>query len=213
MTNPSFRARSFAAAFLLLQLPAHQSPALQAASSPSPRRKENSARSLPLRFEPGHTRFDAIARGRGYTLVLNDGAATIALPSADGHRSVIRMSLVGGNPNTVATPIDQQAGVSNYLLGSDPSAWRTGVGGYGKVRYSGVYPDIDLLFYGNAGSDLEYDFIVAPGGDPSAIAVRFEGADEIRVDAKGELVLSAGTAEVRIKLHTCTSAGRMAGRM
>jgi hypothetical protein len=89
--------------------------------------------------------------------------------------------------------------MTNYLLGADSSQWRTGVRGYGKVKYSDVYPDIDLIFYGNTGRDLEYDFIVAPGGDPTAIAVKFEGTDDVRVDAGGELVLSAGRAEVRHK--------------
>ena len=50
------------------------------------------------------------------------------------------------------------------------------VAGYAKVKYEGVYPGIDLVYYGNQEGRLEYDFIVAPGADPDQIAVSVEGA-------------------------------------
>ena len=42
--------------------------------------------------------------------------------------------------------------------------WQTNIPNYAKVRYSGVYPGVDLVYYGNQ-QQLEYDFIVAPGAD------------------------------------------------
>jgi hypothetical protein len=56
------------------------------------------------------------------------------------------------------------SGKSNYFIGNDRQKWRTGVRQYAKVKYTGVYPGVDLIYYGNQ-RELEYDFIVAPGGD------------------------------------------------
>ncbi len=58
------------------------------------------------------------------------------------------------------------------------------------VRYEQVYPGVDWVLYGNP-RQLEYDFVVAPGADPAQIAVRFAGADALRVEANGELVVSS----------------------
>ncbi len=52
----------------------------------------------------------------------------------------------------------------NCFLGNDPSRWHTGIATFGRVEYTGVYPGIDLAYYGNQGR-LQYDFIVGPGAD------------------------------------------------
>jgi hypothetical protein len=61
---------------------------------------------------------------------------------------------------------------------------------YAKVLYQQVYPGIDLDYYGS-GQQLEYDFVVAPGADPSVIRLGFTGADGVEVDAQGDLVVQA----------------------
>ena len=83
--------------------------------------------------------------------------------------------------------LDELPGKANYFIGRDPKRWRTDVTGYAKPRCRGVYPGIDLLYYGS-GRELEYDFVVAPGGDPTRIRLRFEGRGELRVDDEGRLV-------------------------
>ncbi len=85
--------------------------------------------------------------------------------------------------------LDEKRFKKNYQIGTDKSAWMSGVRSYGRVRYHDVYPNIDLDFYSLDGK-LEYDFIVRPGGDPSRIALRFEGT-EAELDAKGALRLEA----------------------
>jgi hypothetical protein len=54
---------------------------------------------------------------------------------------------------------------------------------------------VDLVFYGNQ-RRLEYDFIVAPGADPKAIALNVVGARKLRVNARGDLLASIGGGEV-----------------
>src|ERR1039457_7494201 len=73
--------------------------------------------------------------------------------------------------------------VSNYFIGKDKAKWRSAVANYGRVKYEGVYPGIDLAYRGNP-SQLEYDFTVAPGADPRAIELEFEGADKLSINRK-----------------------------
>ena len=112
---------------------------------------------------------------------------------------VMRMRLVGGNAKGRVVGLDELPGRSNYFIGNDPKKWRTNVPTYARVKYQGVYPGVDLVYYGNQGGQLEFDFVVAPGADPNQIKLSFAGADGIRVDAaSGDLVLNVGDDEVRI---------------
>ena len=91
---------------------------------------------------------------------------------------------------------NQQVSTSNYLVGNDPSKWRTSVPNYGRTRYQSVYPGIDLVYYGHDGN-LEYDWIVSPSADPRRIRLRFDDADRVRVDKQGDLVIELGKTEYR----------------
>ncbi|MFN7919931.1 MAG: SBBP repeat-containing protein [Bryobacteraceae bacterium] len=53
-----------------------------------------------------------------------------------------------------------------------------------------------MVYYGDP-RRLEYDFIVAPGADPSVIRLAYEGADKLRIDDRGDLVLTTSTGELR----------------
>ncbi|MGD0222420.1 MAG: SBBP repeat-containing protein [Terriglobia bacterium] len=111
---------------------------------------------------------------------------------------VMRMRLVGGNTKGRAVGLDKLPGRSNYFIGNDPKKWRTNVPTYAQVTYQGVYPGIDLVYYGNQG-ELEYDFVVAPGADPSRIQLAFDGADQLTQDGAGNLVAKLGGAKVHLR--------------
>ena len=78
-------------------------------------------------------------------------------------------------------------GYSNYFVGKHEDEWFTGVPHFGRVRFADVYPGIDLVYY-STGRNVEYDFVVAPGADPSVIELAFDAP--VRVD--GDLIVSAG---------------------
>lgn len=112
-------------------------------------------------------------------------------------RRILRMRLERSDPRARIFGLGELPGRSNYFIGSDPAKWRTNVRRYSKVKYQGVYPGIDLLFYGNR-RRLEYDLVVAPGSDPRQIELSFAGNDGMRVDAAcGDLALRVGDDEVR----------------
>jgi uncharacterized protein (TIGR03437 family) len=155
---------------------------------------------LPLSFEANRGQFDDrvkfLSRGDGYSVFLTGSEAVLSLKARSGNSAVLRMTLPGANPAAIIEGRDELPGKSNYFLGDDPAKWRTNVATYSKVAYRDVQPGIDLVYYGNQ-RQLEYDFVVAPGADPGAIRLRIEGADGLRVDSAGELVVQSGGNEVR----------------
>ena len=174
---------------------------------------------LPLSFEANHGQSDSrvkfLSRGSGYSLFLTSNEAVLVLSQSEADESrkaspvahaavrarprksaVVRMTLLNANPKSQATGHDALPGKSNYFIGNDPAKWRTNIPNYAKVKYEGVYPGVDLVYYGNQGQ-LEYDFVVAPGADPRLVTLAFEGAREVHIDARGELVLGVEGGEVR----------------
>ena len=152
----------------------------------------------PLSFEPNAGQASAevryLARDRAYTLYFASGETVLAGP----RHSVLRTRLSGANPSARIAGEVPQDSQSNYFLGNDPAQWHTSVPNFARVRYNGVYPGIDLIYYGKDGN-LEYDWIVSPGADPSRIRVVFDGADRLRIDKQGDLVIRAGGSEYRHK--------------
>ena len=153
---------------------------------------------LPLAFEvnQGQTasQIDFLARGDGYMLSLTPVAAVLTLKNETGG-DVLSLQFVGANPQAQVVGRDELITKTNYLIGNDPSQWRTEISNYGKVEYQDVYKGIDLVYYGNQGQ-LEYDFVVAPGTDPGVIKLSIQGADEIELDAHGNLVLHTSGGDV-----------------
>lgn len=160
---------------------------------------------LPMTFEvnQGQTdrRVDFLARGENYTLFLTPTEAVFALPDesvpkAQGsHLSVMRMQLIDSARDARVQGLEELPGKVNYLRGNDSTQWRT-VRTYQTVKYTGVYPGIDLVYYGKP-QQLEYDFIVAPGADPTAITLAFAGVNDASVDVSGDLLLKATGGQVR----------------
>lgn len=122
------------------------------------------------------------------------GPTTIRTPTPEFR--LLRMQLVGAYPNAAITGEDPLPGKFHFFLGKDPSRWRTNVPSFAKVRYREVYPGVDLVYYGNDGQ-LEYDFVVAPGAEPSRIRLAIQGADQADVTENGDLRLVVAGRELR----------------
>ncbi|MCX6360990.1 MAG: SBBP repeat-containing protein [Armatimonadetes bacterium] len=180
-----------------------------------------------LRFERNIGQVDKrvkyFSRGAGGTLFLTTDEAVLALPGRPvaetvqraaafarpeprrrGPGAVLRMKLVGANRLAPAAGLGRLPGITNYLIGKDPTKWRTNVPSFGRVRFAGVFPGTDLVYYsaprsGASPGGVEYDFVVRPGGDPGRIRVAFEGARSLRVAANGDLVARTAAGDVRWK--------------
>ncbi len=168
---------------------------------------------LPLSFEPNQGQTDQqvkfLSRGPGYALFLTPAEAVFTLRTPNGKRnaqksllpisakpfehelatkySVLRIGLEHANSGPRISGTDELPGKSNYFVGKDPKKWHSNIPTYRKVKYSGVYPGVDLVYYGNQ-RQLEYDFVVAPGADPNTIGLKFTGARRLSIDKDGDLV-------------------------
>jgi uncharacterized protein (TIGR03437 family) len=156
---------------------------------------------IPLSFEPNSGQVSAevryLARGSSYSLYLTPGEMMLA--AAKG--SPLRIGIAGASLSASIIGEQRQASTSNYLIGKDPGNWHSAVPNYQRVRYSGVYPGIDLVYYGKDGT-LEYDWIVSPLADPRQIRIRFENSVRLRIDEQGDLVIRADQSEYRHKRPT-----------
>ena len=174
---------------------------------------------LPLSFEPnqGQAPPEAkfIAHGPGYTMLLTADEVTLLLRSKAGanllstllsddgpqtaaETATLRMKLRGANRAAHIAGDDELAGKVDYFIGNDPAKWRTNISTYGKVKIEGIYPGVDLVYYGNQ-QQLEYDFVVAPGADPDKIRLDVRGARNLRIDEKGDLRLRTSGGEIRLQ--------------
>ncbi|MCC6536944.1 MAG: hypothetical protein IT162_05305 [Bryobacterales bacterium] len=156
-----------------------------------------------IHFEPNVGQAPAavryLARSARSTLALTPGGATLQLRKAQTV-DTLTLELLGARRNGQALAGEAPLpGISNYLQGNNRQQWRTGVAHYARVRYRDVYPGIDLVFYGNAAGELEYDLVVKPGARPEAIQLRFAGHRHQSISAEGDLVFALPGGEVRQK--------------
>ncbi|MCX7603227.1 MAG: hypothetical protein N2036_04045 [Bryobacteraceae bacterium] len=137
---------------------------------------------LPAWFEPAPGQDAFVSRSMELALSVDSRGAVLARP---GLR--VRLEFAGAAAARLEA-LEPLEGRTNYLVGSDPSQWRRGVPHYRRVAARGVYPGIDVIYY-STGRQLEFDFVVAPGADPSRIALVFQGARP-SLDRDGSLLLA-----------------------
>ena len=109
--------------------------------------------------------------------------------------AAIRMHLVGGNAQPQISAGNQLPGHSNYFIGNDRSQWHSNVAQFARVSYRDVYPGVNLAFYGKQ-KQLEFDFIIAPGGSVSPIRLGVSGAKRVVTDDSGNLILASSAGDV-----------------
>lgn len=152
---------------------------------------------LPLSFEEAAGGRGYISRGIAGTLTLTPGSALWNFHQPTGRRP-LRMEFIGAKAGAMIEGLDAIEGRTSYFIGNDPGKWRTGVVNYGRVRYRNLWSGIDLIYYGNQ-HDHEFDFVIAPGKDPSVIKFSFDHRGEVRLENNGDLVLKANEGEVRLR--------------
>ena len=108
----------------------------------------------------------------------------------------LRLTFLGANPKTTIKGRRLGVGKVNYLLGSDPARWHTGLPTYGQVVYRDLWPGVDMVFRGAAGR-LKYEFLLRPGAKVGQIRLAYRAAEGLAVD-------KAGSLQIRIALGVLT---------
>jgi len=137
-----------------------------------------------------------LARAEGYTLFLTPEGAYFSLANEAGQQSpVFKVALQGANVAAKAVGEQRLSGRSHYYKGDNSQRWSMDAALFEAVRYQQVYPGVDLVYYGSDGQ-LEYDFIIAPGSDPSQIQLAFEDVDAMRINDAGELIVTVSGEQI-----------------
>ncbi len=152
---------------------------------------------LPLSFEPTESSARFVARSGNYSVSVGAHESSVVIADAKSSKhQTLHFAFENANAAAPLQAIEPLPGVTNYYLGRDSSKWRLGVKSYGKLRAERVYPGVDVIYYGDH-RRLEFDFMVAPKADPTAIALSFSGMDKLYKDAGGDLVAEVGGKPVR----------------
>ena len=160
---------------------------------------------LPLAFERNQGQTDSavkfLARGLGYNLFLLNQEAVMVFEGSNARLSTasgvssIRMRFDGAKAMPEVSGDDPLSHKTNYFFGPSAAQHVVNIPSYARVKYSSLYPGVDLVYYGNQGR-LEYDLLVAPKTDPGKIRLSFSGVDRISISQAGDLILNIGTGQV-----------------
>ncbi|MES2019198.1 MAG: SBBP repeat-containing protein [Pseudomonadota bacterium] len=157
---------------------------------------------LPLAFEENRGQANDtvkfISRGSGYQLFLTAQEAVMVYRKGGAQESnpaVIRLHFEGANPNPSVHGMAPLEFKTNYFGSGESAQQVTDIVNHARVKYKGVYPGVDVVYYGNQ-ERLEYDLVVAPHANPQLIKLRLAGADAIRLSAQGELIVTTGAGDI-----------------
>jgi|GEM_PF-491646 len=161
---------------------------------------ENDARfhAFPIAFEENYGQSPLTARYHfhrdGIDALFGKGGVEFHLAGAGKGQETLHLEFAGNG----AAPLARQrlAGHANYFLGNNPAGWVRNVPLFAQIEYADLYPGISLSFYGN-GEELEHDFRVAPGADPTSIQFHLDG--RVEQAPSGDLSVHAGTGVLTLR--------------
>ncbi|HZH67325.1 MAG TPA: PKD domain-containing protein [Flavisolibacter sp.] len=121
-----------------------------------------------------------------------------------------RVNFLNGNTKSQIVADKSLPTYNNYFIGSDTSNWAANCKIYQGITVKNIYPNINVRYYSGSGS-VKYDLIVHPGGDPSAIALKYDGTEGLEVKGK-ELIIKTSVGELK-ELNPYTYQYNPAGRV
>ena len=102
---------------------------------------------------------------------------------------VIKQHFLQANSAVIKQEKNPSSHYSNYILGTDSSKWKSNIYSFQDVSYLDFYPNIDL-FYSTHSGQLSYNFAVQPEGNTNQIRFTLIGANSIKLNEKGELIVT-----------------------
>lgn len=162
--------------------------------------------SIPMAFEPNRGQADArvqfIGRGKGLTVFLTRQKIAVQVasspyPRSNGPTGAVTLRVAGTTDFTWHGE-ERLRGESNYFIGSDPRAWRTHVPHFARAEDTGAAREVGVAVYGND-EGVEYDLRLAPHTDVSKLRLVISGADALRLNGDGDLLVRVGSTSLRMK--------------
>jgi hypothetical protein len=113
-------------------------------------------------------------------------------------RDVSRLLFLDANKNPEMVPVDETKLKVNYFKGKDKSQWHGDIPTSQAVLYKSIYKNIDLKVYGIE-KEIEYDWIVKPGGNPEKIRFAYKNVKSTRLNEEGNLLIETDFGELMHK--------------
>jgi hypothetical protein len=113
-------------------------------------------------------------------------------------RDVSRLMFVGANKNPQISAVQPAKLKVNYFIGNDKSKWNCDMPTSMAVLYKSLYKNVNLKVYGIE-KQIEYDWIVKPGGDPGDISFQYQNVKGTRIDEEGNLLIETEFGELMHK--------------
>lgn len=141
-----------------------------------------------------------IARAANYSAAIVSDGLFLRLTDRSDPKGALRAQTIGfrfngANPTARAEGLSRMSATSHYLNGATPTARAVNVPQFERVRVHDVYAGIDVDYYRQGGM-LEYDFIVSPRADPSAIEFTVAGTGKLALNARGDLIMPTALGEL-----------------
>lgn len=106
-----------------------------------------------------------------------------------------QVKFLGAAPNPRISGQGKQQVYHNYFRGNDETRWAGNVPVFHGVRYKDLYNGIDMTAYSQEGN-FKYDFILAPGVDPSVIQLAYEGTHGLSIK-DGNLLVETSVTQIK----------------
>jgi hypothetical protein len=131
----------------------------------------------PTHFQAHGSWFEAAVDATGFSFTPTNASGAVSV------------QFLGGNPGATVTATAATPATSAFLSAAATSTAQAGNASLAVAAYHDVYPGIDLQYNQTANQNLEYSFVVRPGGDPSRIRLAVQGSTGLSLDVQGNLVL------------------------
>ncbi|RMH16085.1 MAG: hypothetical protein D6698_10240 [Gammaproteobacteria bacterium] len=136
-------------------------------------------------YRSSHSAVQFFYHGKRYQAQLERNAVEFRLPQRQhGPGTVFRMVFQGARPDVEVIPRQKLASVSHYIFSQAGRTTEITADRYDSILYRNLYNRIDVLFY-LKDQEIEYDFILHPGADPSQIQLDFDHLDRVLLSETG----------------------------
>jgi hypothetical protein len=136
---------------------------------------------------------------KGLTFFLTNALVHNHTEKEDDHNGiqyhVIKQNFIGSNWTGNSSVSDSSKAYKNYIIGNNPTKWKSNIFDYENVRMKEFYQGIDLIYSGKDGR-LSYNFEISPNSEINQIEFNLEGADEYFIDPNGLLHIKHRFGEI-----------------
>ena len=108
----------------------------------------------------------------------------------------MEMEFANANPNPEIISEKQTGPELNFYLPNTGENGIRNVKSFEKITYKNIYPNINLVL-DTKGKQMEYSFVVNPGGNPNDIKIKWNGTKNIKKNKNGQIIYSNNLGEVK----------------